>query len=518
MSQGGESSIEQLEPGRIGRYVVLGTLGEGAFATVKEGLIEETHERVALKLLDGRRLSAKSRLQAEREIQALSLLDHQNIVRLREAVWSVRWTDGGETKDSIMLVLDLVPNGELFAFLDMTGAFDEPLARTYFQQIISALSYSHSKGVAHRDLKPENILLDDQFNLKLADWGLSCLFDSSQRQMHTNIGTPLYKAPEMLSGSGYDPVVADVWAAGVVLFIMLAQFPPFEAPRETDWWFNKLQTGRHELFWRAHCRKVDFSEGAKDLLNKILCPDPSRRITINDIRKHPWFNGPTLDPSALYAEMSRRCDVFKQSNLKKKAQQEGKIRREAEATAIGATQAPSVQLEETVYRDITPSLPPESPSLTSRSFFDFSSCSSSFAAAAAAEAENAAAAVLPLPPRYRKSGAVCYTKLESAKAPYDVLQRVAAVLSKKGQTQTDQKMYTVRSQVKTEAGPVQLTVQISVKEEGGNPPVTVAEFRRGEGDSSQFRKIFLEVLASVSDLLESEEESGASSSGFPFTS
>jgi serine/threonine protein kinase len=236
----------------------------------------------------------------------------------------------GEKIDVILVVLELADGGELFEFLSFTGCFEEAIARTYFHELISGVSYCHVKGVAHRDLKPENLLMDANFVLKIADFGFSNVFSlsSANKLMMTECGTPGYMAPEMFTGKGYDATLADIWACGVVLFIMLAGFPPFARPNNNDWWFNKLSTGRHNLFWQAHSRSAYFSETTKDIINKILQPDPAKRISLADIKKHQWFEGTTISEKALEAELNRRKTEVDERKQRAKNEKKKKTIRE----------------------------------------------------------------------------------------------------------------------------------------------------------------------------------------------
>jgi len=159
--------------------------------------------------------------------------------------------------------------------------------------------------------------MDDHFTLKLADFGFAKVIESA-KLMYTQCGTPGYMAPEMFEHSGYNAMKADVWACGVILFIMFAGFPPFQSPKTTDWWFHKLKNNRHDLFWRAHCRSVHFSEGFKDLVNKILCPDPSTRISLDDIQRHEWYNGDRMNEQALFAEMQTRKAQVKEKKARER--------------------------------------------------------------------------------------------------------------------------------------------------------------------------------------------------------
>eukprot|EP00456_Euglypha_rotunda_P066592 TRINITY_DN573_c0_g1_i4.p1 TRINITY_DN573_c0_g1~~TRINITY_DN573_c0_g1_i4.p1 ORF type:complete len:206 (+),score=34.32 TRINITY_DN573_c0_g1_i4:54-620(+) len=122
---------------------------------------------------------------------------------------------------------------------------------------------------------------------------------------------------------------ADIWACGVILFIMLAGFPPFQKPDSTDWWFNKLMNGKHALFWQAHSRSAYFSEQTKDFLNKILNPDPEKRISIADMKKHPWWKGTTITNVALVTELHRRKNTV--DSVKSKEKERKKKEKEKES-------------------------------------------------------------------------------------------------------------------------------------------------------------------------------------------
>ncbi|KAK9697843.1 hypothetical protein RND81_08G065000 [Saponaria officinalis] len=154
-------------------------------------------------------------------------------------------------------------------------------SRKYFQQLIDAVSHCHSKGIYHRDLKPENLLLDVHGNLKISDFGLSALPQQGVDLLHTTCGTPNYVAPEILNGQGYDGAAADIWSCGVILYVLIAGYLPFE---ETDLpsLYRKINSATFSCpFW--------FSPGAKSLIDKILDPNPKTRITIEGIRSDPWF-------------------------------------------------------------------------------------------------------------------------------------------------------------------------------------------------------------------------------------
>ncbi|KAL6585796.1 Son of sevenless 2 [Orobanche minor] len=161
------------------------------------------------------------------------------------------------------------------------GRLLENESRRYFQQLIDVVSHCHIKGVYHRDLKPENLLLESRGNLKVSDFGLSALAQQGIDLLHTTCGTPNYAAPEVLSHRGYDGAAADIWSCGVILYVLMAGYLPFD---ETDLpsLYNKINAAQFSCpFW--------FSPAAASLIHKILDPNPETRIKIGEIKKDPWF-------------------------------------------------------------------------------------------------------------------------------------------------------------------------------------------------------------------------------------
>ncbi|XP_068661486.1 CBL-interacting protein kinase 32-like [Aristolochia californica] len=260
---------------RIGKYELGRTIGEGTFAKVKFGKTVETGEPVALKILDKEKvLKHKMVEQIKREIAIMKLIKHPNVVRLYEVM-------GSKTK--IFIVLEFVTGGELFDKIVNHGRMKEDEARRYFQQLINAVDYCHSRGVYHRDLKPENLLLDAQGNLKVSDFGLSALSRQVRDDglLHTTCGTPNYVAPEVLNDRGYDGATADLWSCGVILFVLLAGYLPFDDPNLMNL-YKKISAGEFTCpSW--------ISLGAMKLIIRILDPNPMTRITIPEILEDEWF-------------------------------------------------------------------------------------------------------------------------------------------------------------------------------------------------------------------------------------
>ncbi|KAJ4728041.1 Non-specific serine/threonine protein kinase [Melia azedarach] len=259
----------------VGKYELGRTLGEGSFAKVKFAKNVETGDCVAIKIVDRDQvLRHKMVEQIKREISTMKLIKHPNVIKIIEVMAS---------KTKIYIILEFVDGGELFDKIAKHGRLREDEARRYFQQLINAVDYCHSRGVYHRDLKPENLLLDSYGVLKISDFGLSA-FSQQVREdglLHTACGTPNYVAPEVLNDKGYDGRTSDVWSCGVILFVLMAGFLPFDE--------SNLMA-----LYRKICR-ADFScpswfsAGARKLIKRILDPNPLTRITISEMLEDEWF-------------------------------------------------------------------------------------------------------------------------------------------------------------------------------------------------------------------------------------
>uniref|UniRef100_A0A2P2MGM5 non-specific serine/threonine protein kinase n=3 Tax=Rhizophora mucronata TaxID=61149 RepID=A0A2P2MGM5_RHIMU len=260
---------------RVGKYEVGRTIGEGTFAKVKFARNSETGEPVALKILDKEKvLKHKMAEQIRREIATMKRIKHPNVVRLYEVI-------GSRTK--IFIVLEFVTGGELFDKIVNHGRMREEEARRYFQQLINAVDYCHSRGVFHRDLKPENLLLDAYGNLKVSDFGLSALSQQVRDDglLHTTCGTPNYVAPEVLNDRGYDGATADLWSCGVILFVLVAGYLPFDD--------SNLMILYKKISAAEFTCPPWLSFEARKLITRILDANPMTRITIPEILEDEWF-------------------------------------------------------------------------------------------------------------------------------------------------------------------------------------------------------------------------------------
>lgn len=294
------NAIDVTKMRAIGRWYIGETLGKGGYSWVKKGYDKKTGKCVALKFMAKAESSwaDEQTKQVITEIESLKQIRHENVMKLYAYNLNAKYpTKNKEKIECILLVLEYAPGGELFDILYYTSALEDILARTYFRQCIFGLEACHNAGIAHRDLKPQNLLLDSKFNLKITDFGLSKVFESDADSIMktTYVGTRGYQAPELLLNQNYD-LSCDIFSAGVVLFILLTGYPPFEQAQKKDRWFAPLTLGDYSKFWKLHrgCN-VSNDEKVKDLIQRMLEFDPKKRLTIADIKKHEWFNGKYLE-------------------------------------------------------------------------------------------------------------------------------------------------------------------------------------------------------------------------------
>lgn len=265
----------------FGKYEMGRLLGQGTFAKVYYGKNLVSDESVAIKLINKDNVKKEGLIeQIKREISVMRLVRHPNVVELKEVM---------ATKAKIFFVMEYVKGGELFAKV-AKGKLKEDLARKYFQQLVSAIDFCHSRGVSHRDLKPENLLLDDNEDLKVSDFGLSALPEQlwNDGLLHTQCGTPAYVAPEVLRKKGYDGAKADIWSCGVILFVLLAGYLPFQA--------DNLMKMYRKVFKAEFEFPQWFSTDAKQLISQLLVSDPAKRISILEIMQNPWFQKGFVKP------------------------------------------------------------------------------------------------------------------------------------------------------------------------------------------------------------------------------
>lgn len=270
---------------RFGAYVLGSTLGEGEFGKVKLGWRKDGQypSQVAIKLIKRDTLARGSELEIKihREINSMRLLSHPNIVNLVEVLKSGKY---------IGIVLEYASGGELFEYILQHKHLKENAAKRLFAQLVSGVDYMHLKGLIHRDLKLENLLLDKHKNIVISDFGFVNSYSRAKNDlMKTSCGLPCYAAPELvLTRTPYSGRKVDIWSMGVILYAMLAGYLPFDDDSE-----NEDGSDIVRLYNYICSTRLTFPEYvsplARDLLRRIIVPDPNRRIGIDEIRNHPWL-------------------------------------------------------------------------------------------------------------------------------------------------------------------------------------------------------------------------------------
>jgi calcium/calmodulin-dependent protein kinase I len=263
-------------------------LGSGFFATVKAGINKKTGEKVAVKIIDKSKVEESPQL-LQNEIDIMAKVNHPHVVGLR-AVF--------DTPTTLFIVMELVQGGELYEMIVERKTFSEKDTSHIMAQVFSALEYLHGIGIVHRDLKLENMLLNDKSKLdvKVADFGLSKLY--SGQALQTACGTPFYVAPDILLGTGYGPEV-DMWACGVLLYILLSGRLPFHADNDAQL-FQLIMEG-NLVFKSPQFDTV--SSDATDLIRKLLVVDPKTRLTAKQALEHPFIKGSELSTKPLHPSL-----------------------------------------------------------------------------------------------------------------------------------------------------------------------------------------------------------------------
>ncbi|XP_074479678.1 calcium/calmodulin-dependent protein kinase type II delta 1 chain isoform X7 [Sebastes fasciatus] len=286
-------------------YQLYEELGKGAFSVVRRCMKISTGQEYAAKIINTKKLSARDHQKLEREARICRLLKHANIVRLHESI---------SEEGFHYLVFDLVTGGELFEDIVAREYYSEADASHCIQQILESVNHCHVNGIVHRDLKPENLLLASKLKgaaVKLADFGLAIEVQGEQQAWFGFAGTPGYLSPEVLRKDPYGKPV-DMWACGVILYILLVGYPPF--------W----DEDQHRLYQQIKAGAYDFpspewdtvTPEAKDLINKMLTINPAKRVTATDALKHPWICQRSTVASMMHRQETVEC--LKKFNARRK--------------------------------------------------------------------------------------------------------------------------------------------------------------------------------------------------------
>ena len=259
---------------KIGDYILFEQIGQGTFSKVTRAFHIITEQIVAVKILDKQKIEDEIDIERIiREIEILRSISHPNISQMFETYSTIH---------NFYLMMEYVDGGDLFDYISDNCFLPEQKACFFFRQLISVMEYLSELGISHRDIKPENILLDkDHENIKVIDFGLSnyCL---EHELLHSSCGSPCYASPEMLSGNPYSGITTDLWSAGIVLYSMLVGALPFD-DQELHKLYEQIKLGKFYI-------PSTLSLEAIDLLKRILQVDPKKRITIQELKEHKWFN------------------------------------------------------------------------------------------------------------------------------------------------------------------------------------------------------------------------------------
>uniref|UniRef100_A0A3B3WK16 calcium/calmodulin-dependent protein kinase n=1 Tax=Poecilia mexicana TaxID=48701 RepID=A0A3B3WK16_9TELE len=286
-------------------YQLYEELGKGAFSVVRRCVKLCTGQEYAAKIINTKKLSARDHQKLEREARICRLLKHPNIVRLHDSI---------SEEGFHYLIFDLVTGGELFEDIVAREYYSEADASHCIQQILEAVLHCHQMGVVHRDLKPENLLLASKCKnaaVKLADFGLAIEVQGDQQAWFGFAGTPGYLSPEVLRKEAYGKPV-DIWACGVILYILLVGYPPF--------W----DEDQHKLYQQIKAGAYDFpspewdtvTPEAKNLINQMLTINPAKRITAQEALKHPWVCQRSTVASMMHRQETVEC--LKKFNARRK--------------------------------------------------------------------------------------------------------------------------------------------------------------------------------------------------------
>ncbi|KAJ5662516.1 uncharacterized protein N7477_010132 [Penicillium maclennaniae] len=318
-------------PNDVPFRIVSKTIGQGAYACIKKACpLDSDNPVFAVKYIHKDYAARHGKISA-RQLQ-LEVTVHRHVTGHNNII---SFYQTGEDDIWRWIAMELAEGGDLFDKIEADEGVGEDIAHVYFSQLISAVSFMHSKGVGHRDIKPENMLLTADGNLKIADFGLAALFEykGSRKLSTTFCGSPPYIAPEVITcstrgqtkGSGYHPDLVDIWSCGIVLFVLLAGNTPWDSPTDDSYEFHEYvatNSRTTDELWQK------LPAATLSLLRGMLTVDPKSRFSLEDVRRHPWYtrsnkflssDGKLRDPINLATSMFESLHIdFSQDPLSEK--------------------------------------------------------------------------------------------------------------------------------------------------------------------------------------------------------
>lgn len=383
----------------------------------------------------------------------------------------------------IFIVLELITGGELFDKIVAEGKFNEDMARFYFRQLVKGVKYCHNQGVCHRDLKPENLLLDDKGNLKISDFGLSALYtgstDDTSRAtlLHTTCGTPNYVAPEVLNDRGYDGRQADLWSMGVILYVLLAGFLPFDEPHMSAL-FRKIQKAEFEYpKW--------FSPEVRSLLDKILVPNPEERISLEGVCRDPWFVAGGVSD----ADAEPPTSTASAASAAAAATEESKLADGAEPTApphVPSAADMASAVTEGVAMETSSESKAGDKDVPTLNAFDVVNMFGGMALNRMLSSDDES--------RMNKS-----PQFLSAAPPSEIMSTVSAALTEMGgETSVDAAAFKVKSGIRTPKGEIIVTVHLYALSDS----LHLVSISKARGDLLAYNTLFAELRTRLADLVQ----------------
>lgn len=302
---------KQKHPIFNGEWEIMSSLGEGNTSKVYLARNMNDKRQVALKLLREEFLQrdADSIKSVEQEIQILQGLKHSNIVNIvgYGSDGTVLKPSGRKIENLVYILLEYVTGGLLFDLCQSMGGMGEEYGRFFLSQMIEVVGYMQGKGVVHRDLKLENILVDDNMNLKVADFGFATYKKINKLQSYR--GTMTYMAPEIKEGKTYDGKQIDMFSCGVILFIIVQGIFPFKEAKKDEFFYNLLLKKDYSTYW-SKVGGQNLSEEFKDLILKMFSYDGSERPTVEQLRDHPWMKK-TMDIKQTRSDLLERLSSIR---------------------------------------------------------------------------------------------------------------------------------------------------------------------------------------------------------------